>query len=301
MSGKNKTVLVTAGYGAQARALLPLLSKTDFRIRAMRASNRPGRGPLDIGAHEVIVGDASSPGDARKALEGVHTVYLVGSTFHPREREMGFNMIEQAKLAGVEHFIFSSVLHPILTGLPQHIHKREIEESLLESGLNFTILQPSDYMQYSIGGYIAKRDTYALQWNLDRRQSLVDLADVAEVVVKVITEGAAHYGATYELSSDDCLSAHGIAAALSEATGRTITAQLMPWTEKAYQQFFGTEDLSTVSYGMQTFATVNAWYDRFDFVGNGTVLGLMLGRKPTSYADFARRVLAKRAARLAAQ
>ena len=44
------------------------------------------------------------------------------------------------------HFVMSSVLHAITTDLIQHEIKRDIEEHLLSSGLEFTILQPTNYM-----------------------------------------------------------------------------------------------------------------------------------------------------------
>jgi hypothetical protein len=56
-----------------------------------------------------------------------------------REREMGFAAIDAARAAGVRHFVFSSVLHAILTDLTQHRIKRDLEEHLLSSGLEFTI------------------------------------------------------------------------------------------------------------------------------------------------------------------
>ena len=291
MPETSKTVLVTAGFGNQAHSVIPRLRAAGFHVRAMRAGNRPGPGPHDLGAHEVFVGDAANPADAARALTGVEAVYHVGPTFHPREREMGMNMIEQAKRAGVGHFVFSSVLHPILTGLPQHAIKRDIEERLLESGLNFTILQPSDYMQMSVQGYLADRDVFVIGFDLDRRQALVDLEDVAEVLAKVLREGRVHYGATYELTSSDCLTAHQIAEAISHATGRRVTAQLLHVDDEQLEKFFGVNDLSHVRHQVTTLKTVNAWYNRFDFVGNANVLRMLLGREPTSYLEFARKVL----------
>jgi uncharacterized protein YbjT (DUF2867 family) len=287
---RKKTVLVTAGFGNQARSVIPRLGAAGFGVRAMRARDRPGPGPLDLGAHEVVVGDAANPRDAFEALQGVHAVYHVGPTFHPLERQMGFNIIEQAGKAGVEHFVFSSVLHPILTGLPQHAIKRDIEERLLESGLNFTILQPSDYMQMSAQGYLADHGIFIVSFDLDNRQALVDLDDVAEVLARVLREGPAHYGATYELTSNDNLTAHEIAAALSQATGRKVNAAQIPTSDEQLAGFFGVTDLATVSYQVNTLRTVSAWYDKFDFIGNANVLRMLLGREPTSYLEFARRV-----------
>jgi len=289
MATDEKTVLVTAGYGNQARAVIPRLVAAGFRVRAMRRVDRPGPGPKELGAHEVIIGDACDPSIAYEALQGVHAVYHVGPSFHPREREMGFNMIQQAERAGVQHFVFSSVLHPILTGLPQHAIKRDVEERLLESGLGFTVLQPADYMQMTAVGVIPAQSAFFLGWDLNRRQALVDLDDVAEVVVKVLSEGRAHHGASYELSSDDVLSGHGIAEALTEAFGRPFKAFQFPHTYAPMPELFGQYDEAHTRHQMATFKVVNEWYDRHDFVGNANVLRMLLGRDPTSFVAFVRK------------
>jgi len=285
-----KTILVTAGNGNQARAVIPRLAAAGFRVRAMRRTDRPGPGPLELGANEVVIGDASNVDDAFAAMQDVDAVYHVGPTFHPREREMGWNMIEQAGRAGVAHFIYSSVLHPILTGLLQHAIKRDVEERLVESGLNFTILQPADYMQMVVFGILPEKSVFALGWNLEKRQALVDLDDVAEVLVKVVSEGLTHYGATYELTSGENFSAHDIAASLSQAFGRPFKAK---WFEQRFEgstEIFGhTEDEAHSRHQMEKFRVLTDWYDRFDFVGNGNVLRMLLGREPNSFVDFVRK------------
>jgi uncharacterized protein YbjT (DUF2867 family) len=286
----NETVLVTAGNGNQARAVIPRLLKAGFRVRAMRCVDRSGPGPGDLGAQEVIIGDAGDPDDAFGAMEGAHAVYHVGPSFHPQEREMGFNMIRQAKRAGIEHFIFSSVLHPLLTGLPQHAIKRDIEEHLVESGLNFTILQPADYMQMVSLGVLPDNSLFLLGWDLDKRQALVDLDDVAEALVRIITGGESHYGATYELSNGENLSGHGIAESLSRAFGRPFTASKFQHNyERPIPDILGHYDEEHMRHQMSVFKIVNEWYDRYDFIGNSNVLRMLLGRNPTSFADFARK------------
>ncbi len=290
MIDKKKTILVTAGNGNQARAVIPKLVAAGFGVRAMRRVDRPGQGPMQFGAQEIIVGDASNPDDALKAMEGVHAVYHVGPSFHPHEREMGFNMIQQAQRAGVEHFVYSSVLHPILTGLPQHKIKRDVEEKLLESGLNFTILQPADYMQMLSMGILPERSLFMLGWSLDKRQALVDLDDVAEVLVTVLKGGDAHFGATYELSSGENLSANHIAGCLSQAFDRPFTAkQFQHNFDQAIPEVLGHYDEAHSRHQMSEFKVVIDWYNRFDFVGNGNVLRMLLGRNPTTFAEFARK------------
>src|SRR3546814_2932836 len=61
------------------------------------------------------------------------------------EVEMGLAMLRGAKRAGVRHVVMSSIYHTMIDIL-QHRYKRDIEEKIVESGLNFTILKFHDYM-----------------------------------------------------------------------------------------------------------------------------------------------------------
>ncbi len=289
MTATTKTVLMTAGYGNQARLAIPLLAQAGMRVRAMRRSDPPGPGPRELGAEDVVVGDATDPGDALRAMEGVDTVYHVGPTFHPRERDMAINMIDQAAKAGVEHFIFSSVLHPILFGLPQHAIKREIEEYLAISKLNFTILQPSDYMQMTVGGVLPDKDQYLTPYGNDHREALVDLADVAEVLVKVVREGPAHYGATYELTDGHNPTRADLIDGLNEVFGRPFSLVQLPPEAFHRDELYGDVDEETARYQMYMMRTVLNWYEHHDFVGNGNVLAMLLGRRPTTWVQFLRK------------
>lgn len=289
MTGSGKTVLFTAGNGNQARAGIPRLAAARMKVRAMRRVDRPGPGPKELGASEVVIGDACDPSDALRALEGIDTVYHVGPTFHPREQDMAVNMIDQAKKAGVEHFIFSSVLHPILFGLPQHAIKREIEEYLIQSRLNFTILQPSDYMQMTAMSVVPDQGLYIMSYENDNREALVDLDDVSEVLVKVIAEGASHYGATYELTDGQNPSKADLVAGLSEAFGRPFSLMKYPASFEHRADIFGDVDEDHARHQMETLRAVHAWYDRYDFIGNGNVLAMLLGRQPTTWVQFVRK------------
>jgi uncharacterized protein YbjT (DUF2867 family) len=289
MSDSPRTVLVTSGNGNQARSVVPRLVAGGFRVRAMRHTDRPGLGPADLGAQEVVIGDAADADDAFNAMQGVHAVYHVGPTFHPREHEMGFNMIAQAKRAGVTHFVFSSVLHPILYGLPQHAIKRAIEENLLESGLNFTILQPSDYMQMTVLSVSPEHNAYMCAYENDNREALVDLDNVAEVLVKVVREGPVHYGATYELTADGNPRKADLVTALSEAFGRPFSLMKYPASFEHRPEIFGYVDEAHARHQIETLRAVHGWYERHDFIGNGNVLRMLLGREPTSFVQFLRR------------
>lgn len=192
-------ILVTAGYGNQGRLLIPKLLAKGLQVRASVQSQGSADRLRAWGVQEVVVSDISESLVADSAVRGVEKVYHVGPTLQPHERQMGLGLIDAAREAGVQHFVFSSVLHAITTDLLQHEIKSDVEEHLLSSGLRFTILQPSNYMLPLKLRPVFDRGVFELSWSLERRQSLVDLDGVAEVAAMVLRDSRHHDGATYEL------------------------------------------------------------------------------------------------------
>ncbi len=263
-----------------------MLRKAGHEVRALR--NAPGREEelLRLGATEVIVGDAADRSVLRRALDGIDTVYHIGPSAHPREREMGLAMVDVARETGVGHLIFNSVLHAIASKLIQHKTKRDVEEHLIESGVNFTILQPSDYMLLALLGTAFDSGVFKLSWDLNRLQAMIDLHDLAEVVVKMTNEREKHFGATYELTAPGAYSAHDIGAAIARVIGKPIAVEQVS-TEGFRDSFYDDADSRNgARYQYGVFRAITAWYGQYDFVGNANVLTWLLGREPTSLESF---------------
>lgn len=278
--------LVTAAHGNQCRPLIPRLIAAGIPVRALRRTEGRDQELLDIGVKEVIVGELSDPAVIERAMDGVTGVFHVGPSAHPKERELGIAMVEGAMKAGVQHFIYSSVLHPILTGLLQHERKRDVEEKLLESGLNFTIVQPADFFQTVQYRHSFTTGEFKLIWGGDKRQSLVDLDDTAEVVAKIVAEGPAHYGATYELSSADCLSPQDIADQIGSVMGKPVKLVLDSIDDFLTTWFGDAYSREAMASEYSTFKALSNWYGTYDFVGNPNVMTWLLGRKPNSFKQF---------------
>jgi uncharacterized protein YbjT (DUF2867 family) len=149
-------ILVTAANGNQGRLLVPKLLAAEQPVRACVQSQASAQQLRALGVQDVVVGDITEPAVLGTAIRGVEKVYHVGPTAHPRERAMGLAVVDAARAEGVKHLVFSSVLHAITTDLVQHEIKRDIEEHLLSSGLEFTILQPAT-RTYSRGCSGARR------------------------------------------------------------------------------------------------------------------------------------------------
>lgn len=293
-------ILVTAGSGNMARQVIPRLAAAGLDVRALRASPGKNQSVLDMGAREVVVGDIRNPDDIVRAMRGVKAVFHIcpgGLAYW--ERDIGYSIIDAAQAEGVEHVVFSTLMHPIITGLLQHETKRDVEERLVSTPINWTILQPCDYMQTTIPPSTFKTGVLPMSHHGDTRHSRVDLRDVAEVAVKVLKEGGPHYWARYELCGmPQSLSGQELAQLIAKVCGRPIEVQALSGTE--FMRMWAKEEGSPIgsAHGMddpdgrafarQVLFHIEDWYSKHNYVGNPNVLTWLLGRAPRSMEDYVR-------------
>ncbi len=278
-------ILVTAAHGNQGKLLIPKLVAAGLDVRAAVQSSESADRLRAVGVRDVVIGDISNPEVLRRAVRGVQKVYHVGPTLHPREREMGIALVDAARAEGVEHFVFSSVLHSILTDLVQHALKRDVEEHLLAADLEFTILQPANYMLPLKLRPVFARGVFELSWSLDRRQSLVDLDDVTDVVVMALTDSARHAAATYELASPGRYTALELGAIISKVLDRRIAVREIDADTYA-KAWLGDREAADSTHQLAVLRSISSRYSAHDFLGNPNVLTWLLQREPTSYEQF---------------
>jgi uncharacterized protein YbjT (DUF2867 family) len=273
-------ILVTGASGKTGRAVVRALAERGQRVRALarREISLPG-------AEQSVVGNLLDEKDVRRAMERVRAAYHLCPNVHPDEIVIGEVVISAAKAAGVEHFVYHSVLHPQAEAMPHHWHKLRVEELLFESGLPFTILQPTAYMQNILAGWklIVEEGVLRNPYPVETKLSLVDLEDVAEAAATVLAEPG-HAGATYELVGTPPLTQTEVAETLSEALGRPLRAEsksIEAWEARARNTGLG-------DYQRETLIKMFRYYERHGLTGNPNVLRWLLGREPTSLAEFAR-------------
>lgn len=281
-------ILVTAAAGNQGRLLVPKLLAGGLAVRACVRSEASARRLAALGVDDVVVGDLADPDVQQRAVRGVTKVYHVGATLSPGERAMGIGLVDAARAEGIRHFVFSSVLHAIVTDLVQHEIKRDVEEHLLTSDLEFTILQPSNYMLPLKLRPAFSRGVFELSWALERRQSLVDLDDVTDVALSALTDTARHAGATYELVAPGRFTANELGSVISRVLDRPIDVRRIDADTYA-RAWLGDRDPATAAHELRVLRSISARYSAHDFVGNPNVLTWLLGREPTSFEQFVRR------------
>jgi uncharacterized protein YbjT (DUF2867 family) len=278
-------ILVTGGAGKTGLAVISRLAEVGAEVRAL--VRREGQEELvrEVGAREVVVGDMGDSAVVAGAMVGVRAVYQIAPNMHPAEVEMGRLALDAARDAGVQRFVYHSVLHPQTEAMPHHWRKLRMEEMVLESGVPFTILQPAAYMQNLRGSWqaIVEEGRYRVPYPVSSRLSLVHLDDVAEVAAKVLRDPG-HEGATYELVGSLPLSQTEVAQELSRVLQQPVQAEqvdLEEWRRNAESTGLG-------SQAIEDLLRMFRYYAANGFVGNSNVLRWLLNRPPRSLQEAIR-------------
>ena len=243
---------------------------------------------IKLGVSETVLGDLYDDESLKTALAGCRSVIHICPPMNPDETSIAKSITDHCLAAGVERLILYSVLHPLMEDVPHHDHKLHAERYLVNSGQNYTILQPSRYMQHlvPIWNTVLETGIHAMPFSAKMKFSVADLNDLAEATAAVAIEEG-HDNATYQLAGPEQLSQTDMAEILSSLTGKDITARA-----KSLEQF----EADARSGGMpearlQTMLKMNAHYDSHGLVGNPNVLRWILGREPTHFREFVTRDL----------
>ena len=283
-------ILVTAANGRTGHSVVAALSRAGHEVRAFDIDDDVRQLVGERGTAEAVVGDLLNPDDVGRGLEGVRSVIHIGPPMHPREAEMGLGVVSASRRAGVEHFVQFSVTHPQLEPLLNHQAKLAVERAVLLSRMPFTILQPMHFMQnIDVTGVVAARMLHQ-PYSLDTPLAHVDLEDVAEVAAMVVGDPNHHY-ATYELCGRDFRNARELAQIISVESGQEVTTRQGPLPEPANG---GTRPSEEEDHRHDAMFRLFDHYGRYGITGNPNVLRWLLGRPPTSFAEYVRRSLASR-------
>ncbi|TEA17741.1 hypothetical protein C8034_v010028 [Colletotrichum sidae] len=300
----SEVLVVTSASGRQCAHLLPLLTSTEFKLRLASHSETSASGLRSrYPGADVVVVDLTSPTACRELVRGAAAVYHAGPSFHSREREMGFNMIDAATAESrapgsrLRHFVFSSVLGTQHRKLMQHDLKSFVEERLMLSPVAWTILQPTNFMDAYPVARLAGMEAPVMvrMWKPEMKNSLVALRDLAEVAAKVLLEGERHYYAQYPLCSTLPTSDAEVAGVIGGKIGKEVRLAAPSFEE-------GVEHMLHVLFGGNSVLAAEGdprpdvtkdeaerlvlFYNRYSLAGSPNVLRWLLGREPTTVEQW---------------
>ena len=267
------TILAIGAEGRFAGLVLPALVERGATVRGLiRDPGSAGR-VRKSGATEIAVGDLTDSDSIVRALQGVKSVFYIAPAFLPDEANVGKSIVDAASQAGVRRFVFSSVIHPVLSALSNHAAKAPVEEAILNSGMEYTFLHPALFFQNyaQVWDKITSSGVLAEPWSTETRFSRVDYRDVAEVAAVALTEDRLLHG-TFELCAEGALNRVEVAQLIGDVLHREISAERV--------------DPATLGSDAAAMRPMFDHYDRHDLRGNSLTLSAILQRQPRTLRAY---------------
>jgi uncharacterized protein YbjT (DUF2867 family) len=218
-------ILVTGAAGRAGSAVIRAFARRGVPVRALVRDAARAPELAGLPGVTVVEGDLRDRSALAPALEGVKRALLISS---PREEmvDVQTGFIDAARAAGVPHVVkFSG--REAGVGFDQDVFRGtrwhgRVERYLERSGLAWTHLRPSQFMQNYLPGSVTGVDAAAGELVLpigDTRLSPVDVADVAEIAAGLLTADG-HENRAYDITGPEALTMTEIVERVSAATGR---------------------------------------------------------------------------------
>jgi len=152
----SKTILVVGSTGFLGMEICRQLTSAGKNVRGLvRKSSDPSRvEALQQMGIETVLGDIKDRSSLDAAMKDINAVistasstisHQEGDSIQSVDREGQLNVVDAATAAGVEKFVFISFSESP-ESFPLQDAKREVEQQLKQSEMNYTILQPTFFM-----------------------------------------------------------------------------------------------------------------------------------------------------------
>jgi uncharacterized protein YbjT (DUF2867 family) len=279
-------ILLTGATGLSGSLIAQELARQGVHARLLVRNEAKVAALRDLPGMEVIQGDMRRPETLGRALAGVERALMISSA-NDEMVETQCRFVDACRKAGVRHVIKLSGAEPDFDAqkfLFTRMHE-EIERYLEHSGLAWTHLRPSQFMQVFLRELptIVKEDVFYLPFD-DIELAPIDLADVAKIATVLLRDGG-HEGLGHNMTGPEALTMSEIAEYLSAAASRVI--RYVPITPKQWRA-------TLLARGLPVYmvdALDDQTRERLQRKKSRTCLGAHRAFRiePTSFAEFARR------------
>jgi uncharacterized protein YbjT (DUF2867 family) len=232
-------ILVVGATGTLGRKVARSLLGSGEQVRAMTRMVSRADDLKSIGARPVR-GDLRDRDSLEFALRGVRTVVASAHSLLGRGDEASENvddvghrnLIDIARESGVDHFIYTSVVgassdHP----LDFWRSKARVERYLIESGLTYTIVRPTAFMELHayqlIGRLVLEGKRVMIPGPGRNPRNFVAAEDVAKVIVGAMKIPSLR-GETIEVGGPENLSAHDVVKTFERVGGVKAKVRHIP-------------------------------------------------------------------------
>ena len=234
-------ILIVGSTGLVGTKICALLAEQKQAVRALvrRDSNPEKVNHLRSLGAEIAIGDLKDPASLAEACVGVDTVISTatcissvrdGDSIETVDHQGQLNLVEAARQAGVNRFVFISFAHNPDNVFPLSDAKQAVEKALAESGMNWSSLQASYFMEMWLSP--------ALGFNYPQQQarvygegtnpiSWISYKDVAQIAVAALSNGFAD-NRSYPIGGPKPLSPNEVIAIFEKTAGADFTIENVP-------------------------------------------------------------------------
>ncbi len=269
------SVLVLGATGKSGRRLVPMLAEQGVKVRA--ASRRGLAGTTHFDWHK--------PETYGAALAGMDAVYLTPPELMVDPTEYTGPFLAHAAEAGVQKVVVVTSMGVEFPNEGSGTGRYELEQQVMASGLEWTILRPSGFNQnfsedFFLPG-ILHADAIATATG-DGMVGFVDAEDIAAVAAAALTEDG-HAGAVYTVTGPEAMTFTDAAGIVGQAAGRPIAHRKIT-ADEFTRILVGaglTPDYAAIVVGNQVAISAGLGAAVTDTVERVT------GRSPRTFADYA--------------
>jgi len=217
-------VLIIGATGTVGTYTIKALLAVKVKVRVL-ARNKAKAHELFGDNVEIIEGGYDDVGQ-KQVVDGVKAALLITPST-PDQPQIEGNIAIALKKAGVPHLVKisaygTSISEP--TSSLFYFHALA-EENIVKSGIPFTILRPNLFVQNFTRDWttsISTTNTFSSALGNKDVISVIDVQDIADVVVKILTTPG-HEGRTYDLTGPEDISFVELAEKFTKILGRHIT------------------------------------------------------------------------------
>ncbi|HEX6574422.1 MAG TPA: SDR family oxidoreductase [Gemmatimonadaceae bacterium] len=234
-------ILVAGATGRLGAEIVRRLREKGKEVRGLvRATSDPGKiqALRNLGA-APFTGNLRDAASLEGACQGVKTVISTvstittpqaGDSFQDTDAAGTISLIEAAKKAGADHFVFVSFDASRFPDTPLTDAKKKVENHLKQGGIDYTILQPPPFMEIWLGPMLfgdPRSGQVKVFGSGEGRVPYVSLHDVAEVAVRAATQPSAR-NKTIVFSGPQAISQREAVKMFEEAMGQPLTVTAVP-------------------------------------------------------------------------
>ena len=232
-------ILVVGATGLLGTEICRRVRERGWPVRGLVRAGSPREAALRELGVEIVHGDLRTPATVDAACRGCQAVVSTATAMGSRDRSLTLRaidhdgqlrLVESAKANGVETFVYVSLSPALRSTAPLVRYKREVERVVRTSGMRWTILQPTVFMEVWLSSLIGwdhvtgralifGAGTAPLRW--------ISVADVAEHAVRCLDDPRLA-DVDLPIAGPEMLSPNEVVEIFEQASGRPYRARRIP-------------------------------------------------------------------------